>query len=65
MYNNGECVLINNGIDSSTTAVKFINDPSGELKSMILSSSSDLAPTGGGILNSKVLTYPGLSTLFE
>jgi len=39
MYANGDYVLIENGMDSETSAVKFIVDPSGRLETSILSSS--------------------------
>lgn len=68
MYDNGNRVLVENGIDSETSAVKFIVDPSGRLETSILSSSqvgASLTSTTTSLFKSKVLAYPSLSTQFE
>lgn len=65
MYDNGDRVLVENGIDSETSAVKFIVDPSGRLETSILSSSqvgASLTSTTTSLFKSKVLAYPSLST---
>ena len=58
MYANGDYALVENGMDSETSAVKFIVDPSGRLETSILSSSqvgASLTGTTASLFKSKVL----------
>lgn len=68
MFANGEYILNKNGVDETTRAVKFIKNPDSDDLTYILSTREEVLVPGAldttPRLESKVLTYPDLSTAF-